>query len=226
MRRTGISIILLACCCHPDPKINSFSVTPAGYCPSGSQKIHVEWNTAKGATTLQIEPDDPAPRAVAAKGSLDIDAHDVVVTLAVTDGNFRPHVIQPVHAVGRRPLNDIAMTCKDGWVETKPAEFGGGPNAYAADVHPAVISNKCAPNASATSTCRRHATVLHAGKTWDIGPDAVLDVTKDETPMSGPWTLRQQLLAGEQCESQSAEGALAVELTLEVGCTKGVTYEQ
>src|SRR5262245_19544032 len=105
MSRRHLYWIALACCGHPDPHIKSFHVTPTGYCPSGDQKIRVDWDTAKGKTTLQIAPDDAAPREVAARGELEFPAHDAVVTIAVSDGAIRPRVIQPVRAVDRHSLN-------------------------------------------------------------------------------------------------------------------------
>ena len=226
-KRLSSSLLLsVACCCHADPKITSFHVTPVGYCPSGSQTIHVEWQTGKGDTTLQVEPEDAKPRSVPSNGSYDYPAHDSVVTLVVAAGELKPHVIQPVHAVDHHSLNGLATGCANDWVSAAPTDFGGGPNAYAPDVHPAVISNKCSPTATSKSTCRRPVKVEHAGKIWDLAPDAVLNVTSDATPMNGPWTLSQKLLPGEACGTESASGALEIDLVLEIGCTKGASYEE
>jgi len=219
-------VFAVACCCHPDPHIASFHVTPVGYCPSGGQSIHVEWQTGKGDATLQVEPEDATPRSVPNNGSYDYPAHDSVVTLMVAAGELRPHVIQPVHPVDHHSLNALATRCESDWVSADPADFGGALNAYAVDVHPAVISNKCSPMATSKSTCRRPVKVEHAGKTWELAPDAVLNVTRDATPMNGPWTLSQKLLPGEACGTESASGALEIDLVLEIGCTKGAIYEQ
>lgn len=219
-------LFVLTCCCHADPKIASFHVTPASYCPSAHQTIHVDWQTDKGNATLQIDPDDRVPRAVPSSGTFDFAAHDSVVTLVVSAGELKPHVVQPIRAVDQHSLNALGQDCANDWVTAAPADFGGGSNVYPADAHPAVISNKCSPTASATATCHRTVEITHAGRTWELGPDAVLDITHDESPMSGPWTLRQKLLPGEVCATPSASSALEVDLNLELGCTKGAGYEQ
>lgn len=224
--RWMLLVAISSSCGHPSPQIKSFRVEPVGYCPSGRQKIHVSWETKKGATTLQISPDEPAPRSVDATGSLEFDAHDAVVTLTVKDGALAPHVVMPVRAVDHHSLNGLATHCQNGWVSAEPQELGAGAAAFAADVHAGAISNKCSPNAPVTDTCHRQVQVVHGNHMWNVGPDSVLDVTNDQAPMTGPWTLRQQLLAGEQCNSQSAEGALEIDLSLEFGCTKGASYEQ
>jgi hypothetical protein len=231
MYRYRLLLLLVMACCHPNPRINAFHVTPAGYCPSGTQKIHIDWDTAKGNTTLQIAPDDAKPRSVAARGSTEFPAHDVTVTLTVSSGALHPHVIQPVRAVDHHTLNSLATEagggkCQDGWVTADPAEFGGGPNAFAADAHPSVISNKCGAHATSTATCRRNVKVQHAGLTWKLAPNSALDVISSAAPMAGSWVLSQELLPGEQCGSESAKGAIEVDLSLEIDCTKGVSYEQ
>jgi hypothetical protein len=216
--------------CHPNPKIKSFAVRPVGYCP-GTRAIHVEWDTAKGDTTLQIEPDDPKPRHVSARGSTDFPPHDATVTLTVRSGALAPHVTQPVRAAVSHPLNGGVTEagggkCQDGWVTADPTDFGGGPNAYAADAHPSVISNKCSRDAASTATCRRHVKVQHAGLTWSLDPNSEIDVAAATAPMAGSWVLSQELLPGEACGSPSASHAIEVDLSLKIDCAKGVSYEQ
>lgn len=231
MNRYYAFLILLMACCHPNPKIKAFHVTPAGYCPSGTQKIHVDWDTEKGDATLQIAPDDAIPRSVAGRGSAEFAAHDATVTLTVSAGPLHPHVIQPVRAVDHHTLNSLATEagggkCQDGMVTADPAEFGGGANAFAADAHPSLISNKCVAGVSSSATCKRKVMVQHAGFTWNIPPNSALDVSSAAAPMAGPWVLSQQLLAGEQCGTESAKGAIEVDLSLEIDCTRGAAYEQ
>jgi hypothetical protein len=228
-------------CGHPNPKIKAFHVTPAGYCPSiaGQQTISVDWDTEKGDTTLQISPDDPQPRKVDPHGATKFAAHDVTVTLTVSDGQLHPHVIQPVRAVHQHALNglstDAGGTCKDGWVTTNPDDFGGGPEAFDPNAHPSFISNKCDATASQTATCHRHAKVMNgemvngqfkARFTWDVQPGGTVDVRSSAAPMSAKWVLAHELLPNEVCGTDSAAHALEVDLHLEIDCTRGVAYEQ
>src|SRR5512140_2938228 len=136
MRSRAWVISLAACCHHPDPKIKSFDVTPQSYCPSLTKKIHITWDTEKGDPTLQIG--DAPPKPVDAKGELYEDPRDMTVTLTVTSGDLAPHVPKVVKAVERHPLASSVIDggCHDGWVTAKPADMGGGPNAYAAEAHP------------------------------------------------------------------------------------------
>jgi hypothetical protein len=213
-------------CGHPSPTIKSFHVTPTGYCASGTQKIHIDWDTDKGETTLEVSPDDARPQVVSAKGMRELPAHDVVVTLRVSKGALAPHVIQPVRAVNHHSLNGLALSCKDGWVRADPTDFGGSDQAFASEVHPEVISNKCARNSPASASCHRDVRVTHAGKTWEIAPDSLMDLGVNSLPMNGDWVLEQKLIGSEQCGSESAAGALEIDLELEAGCTKGAAYEQ
>jgi hypothetical protein len=221
---------LVAIGCHPHPAINSFHVTPTAYCPSSFRPIDIDWRTDAGATTLQIAPDDPAPRNVKDKGKISIRAHDVTITLTVKKGELAPHIIQPVHDVGRRPMSAIATDvgggkCVDDWVISDPTDFDGGNNAFDPQAYPSLISNVCGPHASSTATCHRAVKVQHGGKSWPIAAGGVLDLTDESVSMVGPWTLSQQLLPGEECGSLTANSALEVALSVEIDCTKGAAYE-
>lgn len=224
--RRGLLAAALCCCCHPNPKIESFHVTPAGYCSSSKQKIHVDWKTSKGDTTLLIQPDQPAPQAVKGQGTRELEPHDMVITLTVSKGELHPHVIQPVRAVDHHTLNALAVHCPDGWAQSDPQDFGGGSGAFAPEAHPSMISNVCAPGAAEKATCRREAKVEHAGKSWRIPANTAVDVSADQVSMAGPWVLAQQLLPGEVCGTPSATAALEIDLSLEIGCTGGASYEQ
>lgn len=208
---------LAACCIHlHPPAINSFHVEPLGYCAT-TRKIHVDWSTSHGDTTLLIEPTDRTPQNVADSHSMELDPRDMTLTLQVTEGARQLHESKVVRAVPRHPLDGFALLCDNGWVTTEPAQFGGGATAFDPGAHPEVISNKCAPGAPAHATCHRHIQVIHGGTTWEIGPDTALSVAAANATLDGEWTLKGQLLAGEQCGA--APDATRLDLNIEIGCT-------
>jgi hypothetical protein len=211
-------VVCLALAGCSSPAINSFNVKPLGYCAT-TRKIHVDWSTSHGDTTLLIEPSDPTPRSVAAAHSMELDPRDMTLTLQVTNGARQVHTPQIVHAVARHPLDGFASLCDPdaGWVTTDPAQFGGGSNAFDPGAHPEVISNRCPSNAPAHATCRRHVQVIHGANTWDLAPDTAISVAAANAPLTGDWTLKGQLLPGERCGE--APDAKLLELNIEIGCT-------
>jgi hypothetical protein len=192
------------------------------YCASTSA-IDIDWSTERGATTLQVAPDDPSPRAVASSGRRSIPAHDVTVTLTVASGELAPHRSVPVRAAGRHPMSALVTdagggSCVAPWVTSDLTDFGGGPSAFDPRAHPALISNLCDRDAGPSATCRRAVRIAHAGRNWSIAPNGVLDLTHDPVTMEGSWALSQQLLPDEECGTQSAISALEIDLSVEIDC--------
>lgn len=216
MRQAVLALFVASSC---SPEINTFNVTPLGYCAT-TRKIHVDWDTSHGDTTLQIEPPDQAPKMVASSGSLDLDPQNMTLTLTVSKGELSPHNVKTVRAVDRHTLNGFASQCAAHWVTTDAAQFGVGLAAFDVTAHPAVISNKCAVNAGGHATCRRHVEVIHGANTWDLDPDTALDVSTANAAMTGDWILKGQLLLDEQCGTASAADAKELDLDVEIGCVQ------
>ena len=192
------------------------------YC-SSTPAIAVDWSTNGGDTTLQVAPDDSAPRSVAPRGTLSIPPHDATITLTVTRGELAPHRALPVRVAQRRPLIALVTdadggTCADGWVTAGPADFGDGSAAFDPRARASLITNTCDRGAGSGATCHRAVRVEHAGRRWQIHPRGVLDLTRESMSLAGPWTLSQQLLPGETCGTPSAGAALEVDLSIELDC--------
>lgn len=209
--------LLCTSCGACKPKA-TLSVSPHGYCES-TKRIHIEWKAKHGEATLMVTPPDSAPKPVSSSGKRDIEPpHDTTIQFTVDNGKIQDQRIVQVRAAKDHSLDGAASACVSvDWIKTDPFEFGSA-TPFDPSARLSVISNRCASGADDHATCRRKVQVVHAGHTWSLEPDGVLDASPDDAPLSGPWELRAQLLPGEACGTPSAATARNIELSIQIDC--------